>query len=156
MYSGRIGNPKELASMQEEVEALGRQQAAVEDQVLVLLEQVEQLDPRAREAQRTLEDAEAALTRQEDAFRAAAAAADREIREFTARRAELAAAIDEDLLRRYERLREHKGGVAVVAVHNGVCDGCHVTIPERLVSRLRQDPSLVAACDGCGRLLVVR
>ncbi len=156
LYSGRVGNPKELAAMQEEVAAFDRQKAALEDDVLALLEQVDQLDAQTREREQGVEAAAAALARQESAFREAASADEREISDLTTRRTTLVADIDEDLIRRYDRLRERKGGVAVVLVHEGVCDGCHVVIPERLVSRIKKDPDLLAACDGCGRLLVVR
>ncbi len=156
LYSGRVGNPKELAAMQEEVAAFDRQKAALEDDVLALLEQVDQLDAQIHEGRQAVEAAAAVLARQEVAFREAASADDREISDLTTRRTALVADIDEDLIRRYDRLREHKGGVAVVLVHGGVCDGCHVVIPERLVSRIKKDPDLLAACDGCGRLLVVR
>jgi predicted nucleic acid-binding Zn-ribbon protein len=142
--------------MQEEVAVFDRQKTALEDEVLALLEQVDQLDAQIREGQQAVEATAAALARQEAAFREAAAAADREISDLTTRRTALVADIDEDLIRRYDRLREHKGGVAVVLVHGGVCDGCHVVIPARLVSRIQNDPDLLAACDGCGRLLVVR
>ncbi len=156
LYSGRVGNPKELAAMQDEVAGFDRRKAALEDEVLALLERVDQLDARIREGQQAVEATGAALARHEATFREAAAAADREISDLATRRTVLVAEIDEDLIRRYDRLREHKGGVAVVLVHGGVCDGCHVVIPERLVSRIRNDPDLLAACDGCGRLLVVR
>lgn len=156
LYSGRIGNPRELAAMQDEVGAFDRQKAGLEDEVLALLEQVDQLEAQAREAQQAAEAATAALARQEAVFREAAAAADREVSDLTARRAAVVADVEEDLLRRYDLLCERKGGVAVVAVHSGICDGCHMAIPARLVTRLEKDPDLIAACDGCGRLLVVR
>lgn len=156
LYSGRIGNPKELAAMQEEVAAFDRRKAALEDEVLALLEQVDPLDAQIREGQQAREAGAAALARQEGLFRETAAAADREISDLTARRAALVASIDDDLMRRYDRLREHKGGIAVVMVRGGICDGCHMAIPARLVTRLENDPDLLAACDDCGRLLVVR
>ncbi len=156
LYSGRIGNPKELAAMQDEVAAFDRQKASLEDEVLALLEQVDQFDAQARETQQAVDAAATALARQEAVFREAAAAADREIGDLTARRAAVVADVEKDLLRRYDLLRERKGGVAVVAVHSGICDGCHMAIPARLVTRLEKDPDLLAACDGCGRLLVVR
>lgn len=156
MYSGRIGNPKELAAMQEEVFAFDRVKTQHEDEVLTLLEQADVLESQARDAQQRLEVAAAELERRSGAFREAAAATDREISDLTVRRDELAAGVDEDLIRRYDRLRERKGGVAVVAVLSGICGGCHVAIPQRLVVRLEKDPDLLAACDGCGRLLVVR
>jgi predicted nucleic acid-binding Zn-ribbon protein len=155
MYSGRIGNPKELAAMHEDVSALGRHKAHLEDEVLGLLEQAEDLDRREREAQAELDTAEADLARTLDEYRRAVEAADQKIAALTARREHVASQVDEGLIRRYERLREQKGGVAVVAVRSGVCDGCHVAIPDRLVSRLERDPDLIAACDGCGRILVI-
>ncbi|MDR7483782.1 MAG: C4-type zinc ribbon domain-containing protein [Armatimonadota bacterium] len=156
LYSGRIGNPKELTAMQEEVAALRRHQGRLEDEVLALMERAEHLEAQVREARRQLEEAEADLARRVEAFRQAAEASDREIADLAARREALAEGLDEDLLRRYTRLRDQKGGIAVVAVRHGVCGGCHVVIPQRLLSRLERDPELLAACDGCGRLLVVR
>ncbi|MDI6772669.1 MAG: hypothetical protein QME77_08780 [bacterium] len=156
LYSGRVGNPKELAAIQEEIGSLDRLKGSLEDEALSVMEQVEQVEPEARRVEAALEASQAALTHQEAAFIAATAAADGEIADLTARRSALAAQIDEYLLKRYERLREHKGGLAVVAVTGGICDGCHVAIPEGRLQRIAEDPNALAACDGCGRLLVVR
>jgi predicted nucleic acid-binding Zn-ribbon protein len=155
MYSGRIGNPKELAAMQEDAAALGRHIGQVEDQELALMEQQEGLEADRRAAEQQLEAASADLARILDAFARDSAAADAEIATLAARRDAVAAEIDEDLRRRYERLLEKKGGLAVVTVAGGVCGGCHVMIPQRLLSRLERDREAVATCDGCGRILVV-
>ncbi len=156
LYSGRTGNPKELAAMQEEIDILGRVKAGIEDETLSVMEQIERTEPQAHQAEAALEAAQAALAQQEAAFTAATAAADGEIADLTARRSALAAQIDEILLKRYERLREAKGGLAVVAVTGGICEGCHVAIPEGRLHLIAGDPDALAACDGCGRLLVVR
>ncbi len=156
LYSGRTGNPKELAAMQEEIDILGRVKAGIEDETLSVMEQIERTEPQAHRAEAALEASQAALAQQEAAFIAATAAADGEVADLTARRSALAAQIDEFLLKRYERLREHKGGLAVVAVTGGICEGCHVAIPERRLQVIAGDPDALAACDGCGRLLVVR
>ncbi len=156
LYSGRTGNPKELAAMADEIRLLERLKAGLEEETLVLMEQVERAESQARETAAALAANQAALTRQEAAFVAATAAADDEIASLTARRSALAAQIDEALLRRYERLREHKGGIAVVAVTGGICGGCHVAIPEGRLQKIAADPDALASCDGCGRLLVVR
>lgn len=155
LYSGRVGNPKELQAMQDDVASLARMTSRLEDEELELLERGEQFDASAREAQREWQDTQAALDRQVALYSEAAAADDQQIAALEARRAEVAAGIEEDLLRRYDRLRASKGGLAVVAVRGGICDGCHVAIPQRVVSRLQKDPDYLAACDGCGRLLVI-
>jgi predicted nucleic acid-binding Zn-ribbon protein len=155
MYSGRIGNPKELAAMQEDAAAIGRHIGQIEDQELGLMEQQEGLEADRRAAEQQLDAASASLARILEAFTRDSAAAETEIATLSARREAVAAEIDEDLLRRYERLLEKKGGLAVVTVAGGVCGGCHVMIPQRLLSRLERDREVVATCDGCGRMLVV-
>lgn len=155
LYSGRIGNPKELTSMQEELALLDRTKSRAEDEVLGLLDEIERLEPQEREGVGILEAADAALERQVAAFHQAAEATEKEIADLTARRTTLIDGLDEDLVRRYDRLRERKGGVAIVAVRGGICEGCHVGIPERLLRRLEDDSETLAACDGCGRWLFV-
>jgi hypothetical protein len=155
LYGGRIRNPKELESMQDEGSALDRARGRLEDEMLSLLDEVERLEPEERAAGATLEAAQAALSRQTSWFQQAAAEVEQEMTDLAGRRASLLSDLDESLVRRYDRLRERKGGVAIVAVHNGICDGCHVAVPDRLVRRLEDDPETLAACDGCGRLLYV-
>jgi predicted nucleic acid-binding Zn-ribbon protein len=155
MYSGRVGNPKELAAMQEDAAAIGRHIGHLEDEELGIMEQVESLEGERRSVQQQLETADAELARILDAFAREATADEAQIAELTARRQAIAAEIDEDLLRRYERLLQKKGGLAVVSVSGGACGGCHVMIPQRLLSRLERDGDLIATCDGCGRMLVV-
>ncbi|MDR7556787.1 MAG: hypothetical protein QN157_14435 [Armatimonadota bacterium] len=155
LYSGRVRNPKELAAMQEEVAQLARQQAHREDELLSLLGDLERLEPAERAARQRLLESQRALAACLDAYRATVAALDARLAALEAQRAALLEGIDEAVYRRYERLRQAKGGIAVALVRAGVCEGCHVVVPERLVVRLQDDPALLAACDGCGRLLVV-
>jgi predicted nucleic acid-binding Zn-ribbon protein len=156
MYSGRVRNPKELSAMQDDVAALARAKSALEDEALALYERAERLEVDATDAKRDLDTSRRDAEQQEHSYRDAVAQCEREIASLEAQREELASGIDEDILRRYDRLRPQKGGVAVVVVRpDGVCDGCHVAVPERVVSRLRHDPDGVQTCDGCGRILVL-
>jgi predicted nucleic acid-binding Zn-ribbon protein len=155
MYSGRVANPKELAAMQDDVTSIERHVSNLEDEELGLMEQAEALEAGRRQAQEAAEEARASLARIVEAYKRDAAILDEEIRGLRARREGLAGEVEENLLRRYERLLEKKGGLAVVAVHGNTCGGCHVAIPQRLLSQLARDPELVATCDGCGRMLIV-
>jgi predicted nucleic acid-binding Zn-ribbon protein len=155
LYGGRIRNPKELESMHDEGTALDRTRSRLEDDMLALLDEVERLEPQERDARDALEVAKGALTQQTAWFQQAARAADQDIADLAARRARLVGDLEEDLVRRYDRLHERKGGLAIVAARNGICEGCHVAIPAGVVRRLEDDPETLAACDGCGRLLHV-
>ena len=155
LYSGRIGNPKELAAMQDEVTVLGRQRQRIEDEMLELMEDTERLgeDLGTLEAQRASRERELEdhLTQYRDHNRAL----EDERSSLQGRREAQTAEIAPELLRRYERLRERKDGLAVAQVlANGICEGCHFKIPDRLYADLQELDDL-RTCEECGRILYV-
>jgi uncharacterized protein len=62
--------------------------------------------------------------------------------------------IDERLLKAYHRLRKnHKNGLAVVAIDRDACGGCYSKIPPQRRSEIR-DAKKVTICENCGRIIV--
>ena len=57
LYGGRIRNPKELESINDEGAALDRTRSSREDDMLALLDEVERLEPQERDAREALETA---------------------------------------------------------------------------------------------------
>lgn len=155
LYSGRVGNPKELTAMQEDVASLGRQRRKTEDEMLALMEEIEQLTASVGtlEAQRQARERELEehLVQYQGHLRTMAAQLD----DLKSVREAKAAEIDADLLRRYERLRPRKDGVAVAAVVRGICEGCHVAIPEGRVAEILEG-ARIFTCEECGRILYVQ
>jgi predicted nucleic acid-binding Zn-ribbon protein len=76
----------------------------------------------------------------------------KELAELQQGRAELAAAVDESVLNRYERLFKSKGENVVVGVHHGVCGGCHMKLPAQVLVTCQAQREIVA-CSNCGRIL---
>lgn len=74
------------------------------------------------------------------------------MQELIGERKQLAAAVDEDLRVRYERLLVNKGGTAVVPVDHGVCQGCHMKVISSTLVELKAAKSIVS-CGNCGRIL---
>ncbi len=154
LYSGRIGNPKELSAMQDDLQVLGRQRQRLEDDVLALMEDIERrvketqgFDGSVETAQHAYDTTREEFTRRQDALA-------RESQRVEGEREVLVTAIDEAQLRRYQLLRERKGGVAVALVVRGICEGCHVAIPEkRLAQLLDPETERIYTCEGCGRIL---
>lgn len=155
MYSGRIGNPKELSAMQDDVQALGRRRRRIEDEMLALMEETEQLakDAGIREAQRLARERE--LDDHFVQYHAHSRALNDDTTTTRAQRDARALEIDSDLLRRYERLRQRKEGLAVAAVVHGICEGCHVAIPEGRVAEVLEGERIYT-CEECGRILYVQ
>ena len=66
--------------------------------------------------------------------------------------AELAAAVDESALGRYERTMKNRGDNVVVGIEHGVCGGCHMRIPPQIIMQCRGEQELTT-CTNCGRIL---
>jgi predicted nucleic acid-binding Zn-ribbon protein len=67
-------------------------------------------------------------------------------------RKEIEASISSDLLPRYERVRKARGGIAVAAARNEVCDICQVRIRPQIYQEIRHNDQIIA-CDACQRIL---
>jgi uncharacterized protein len=69
-------------------------------------------------------------------------------------RAALTVGISAFLLQEYERICSRRGGVAVVALVNETCQGCHMHLPPQMCLELQRHPRLTF-CPHCQRILFV-
>lgn len=152
LYSGRISNPKELAAMQQDIQALGRQRQRTEEEMLTLMEQIETLSQQLQTLEAGRQARERDLDEHLEEYRTQTRTLTAEIESLRKQREAAAAETDAELMRRYERLRGRKEGVAVAAVVKGICEGCHVAVPEAKQNEILEGDRLVT-CEGCGRIL---
>ena len=154
LFSGGVSNPKELSSLQAEIEMLKRKRSSLEDDLLEAMEQRE--GAAATEARLVAErstagaDAER-LTATVDGLTAELGT---ELSKRTEARATIASQIPDDLMSLYEKTRAAKNGVGAAALVGSTCQGCHTELPAREVERLRSDRGL-QRCDNCRRILIV-
>lgn len=69
-------------------------------------------------------------------------------------RGELLRSIPAGMLKRYEKLREVRRGVAVVEARDGGCMGCNMHIPPQMYNNLFRSEELIT-CPHCQRILVL-
>ena len=67
-------------------------------------------------------------------------------------RQEIGASISADLVPRYERIRKARGGIAVGAARDYVCEICQVRIRPQVFQEIRRNDQIIA-CDACQRIL---
>jgi predicted nucleic acid-binding Zn-ribbon protein len=60
-----------------------------------------------------------------------------------------------DLLKRYQRIKDNKAGLAVVPMKDNACSGCFGTIPIQKVNEIKHNDEL-KSCDNCGRIIYYR
>jgi predicted nucleic acid-binding Zn-ribbon protein len=150
-----VNSPRELESLQSEVQSLHRRQSDLEEVVLDVME-------RRETAQGTLEQATAEreqLRSDQISVTAARDAALAELAEQSVKagdhRMEVTAAIPPDLLELYDKLRAQYGGVGAAALRQRRCQGCNLTLNTVDVNAIRAAPDdEVLRCEECRRILV--
>jgi predicted nucleic acid-binding Zn-ribbon protein len=143
---------EEYRALAHEIETCKADITKIEDQEIVLMEQAElaqkeagRLSREADEIKKLAEGQIAQLNQREENLK-------KELAELQRGRVELAAAVDETVCQRYERLFKSKGENVVVGVHHGVCGGCHMKLPAQILVMCQAHQELVS-CTNCGRIL---
>jgi len=154
LYGGHIKNPKELASLQDEVQYLKRKKGELEDQVLETMIEVEESEANVTEQRERL----ARLEKEWQETQARLSAEQNELisrlSQLKTKRANLQKTIDAGDLALYEDLRRRKHGQAVALLEGELCQACRVTLPSSKAQQARQGEKLTL-CGSCERILYV-
>ncbi|MDP2931850.1 MAG: C4-type zinc ribbon domain-containing protein [Chloroflexota bacterium] len=150
LYSGRITSPKELTSLQKDIELLKANRNKLEDRALELMEQVEVAGTSVAAVASELKAAEAEWGRQQRELAAEKAQLETTLADLKQQREQILANIDPRTAAFCYELKKKKGQ-AVAKVEQGICRGCRISLPTADLVRARSG-SLVQ-CSSCGRIL---
>lgn len=155
LYSGSVTNPKELQALQDDVDALRRRQAELEEHALEFMVQAEPVDERLATLSAEAEALEEEGQRLTVALAEAEAELVAELGSVEAERAAAAEHVSGALLVEYDRLRPQLAGVAAARLRGNVCEGCHLALSAVALDQIRHAPAdAVVHCEECGRILV--
>ena len=152
LYSGGITNPKELSTLQQEVQHLRAQQSRQEEMALEVIEAAEFLQNTARRATEALQQAEEEWAKSNAEGILRRDQLEIKHQELQTKRAQFADTIDAELLKRYETLRRSKQGRAISKVEQNSCQWCRVILTPSELQRVRVSTEL-QTCSNCGRIL---
>ncbi len=153
LYSGTIANPKELASIQEEIKVLKNQNDEQETRLLEELDVVDNLKKEVSELTSQIDDLSAERSEVDKKYKEVAAEIDAQLGKLRNERRNVVPNIEESILSLYEDLRKTKQGLAVVQLKDGVCQGCHMELPAEEVDKMLHSDDLWQ-CDNCKRIIV--
>ncbi len=151
----QVKSNREYEALQHEISALEEKNSGLEDKILEIMDRSEKVSRQIAEGERNhkaeavkVGEARAKLDRElEDLRQKIAIKADE--------RKRLVMDMDVVLLKRYDRIRANKGGLAVTTVNTGACGGCFRRIPPHEMQNLKRDARIIM-CEGCGRILIWR
>jgi hypothetical protein len=151
LYSGNVKNPKELTDLQNSIESLGRQRAALEDEILeamIMIEDAEIENTSAAEALQTIqadwEQSQATLKKEQNELAL-------RVHELTGQRKTRLSTITADSLKEYEAISRSAKGIAVAKIKNSICTGCRLNVSAQKEKEAREGQKVY--CARCGRIL---
>lgn len=151
--TGDLKTNKEYQAHLKEIESAEKESAAIEDRILVAMEEVEKSEKVLKEEGARVKAEEQKLEEYRRELEAQAKAAEKELSAIKKTRAALVAAIDPELYREYMKILRKHYGLAVVEVKNEICQGCMMNIMPQLVVEIKRSETEIFNCPQCGRII---
>jgi predicted nucleic acid-binding Zn-ribbon protein len=149
-----ITTQKEYQAVNKELTSAKKMIAELEEQILQKSTRGEELKSELAAMEGDAATLEENIARQREEVRSRITAEEETAAVDAKTRAELVKSIPASLLKRYEKLREARRGIAVVEAREGGCLGCNMHIPPQMYNNLFRGEELIT-CPHCQRILVL-
>ncbi|MFC1955959.1 zinc ribbon domain-containing protein [Chloroflexota bacterium] len=150
LYSGRITNPKELSSLQQEINAFKAKRDQIENKALEIIDHVELAETNVAATGNEIKKLEGEWHNWQQQLSAEIEQLKGKLSELKQKRQLLTDAIDPQTVDLYEHIRKQKGQ-AVARVEQGICRGCRISLSSNELQQARSGNLI--QCGSCGRIL---
>ncbi len=147
----QVQTGREQTALLKEIEDAKKSAKENEEKVIVIMESIEKLNTQMEEEKNLLKGEKQLVIEETDKVRANIEAINKDKKKKDAKRAEQAGKIKKSILRKYDTLRQHRNGLAVINVVDGVCQGCFMSLPPQRFNMLLKGDEIYD-CPTCQRL----
>lgn len=154
LYDGSVTNPKELGALQLEVQHLKERRGTLEDEFLELLGQIDVASAEFERSKTAFDGVTADWKIEASGLENEKDTLSTRVQVLEVSRADTRDQTAVGALARYDALLERKGGIAVVMVRGGTCQGCRVQLPDA-VRRRAATSAEPMQCPNCDRIISV-
>ena len=152
----RVTNEREYTAVLREIDAARKHIAALETEIIKLMEETERLEgelglksPEVERMRAEVDESLATLDREREETT-------RLIDSCEQRRKKLGEALPRNLFSTYDRMARTRRGQALSEVNNdGICAACRMKVRPKVFSDVRRGDQLIT-CENCGRILFYR
>lgn len=148
----QIRGTREYQLLLREIEEIKKANKQKEDEILKLMEELENLEKEREKLEEEMKKVENIFEKEKQRFDSFCSELSGNKEKLLKKRESIAKKIPSGLLRRYEAIRQKKGGLGIAPVDNYVCEGCHMAIPPQLYNELQRD-NRYYECPHCKRLI---
>jgi uncharacterized protein len=143
---------EEYRALQHEIEHAQNAIRKIEDEILNLMQEAETSQAEIKTAEARLKEDQQKVNVERTALGEENKRDISALDGYLQERKEIENSISSDLIPRYERVRKHRGGIAVAPARDYVCEVCQVRIRPQVFQEIRKNDQIIA-CDACQRIL---
>lgn len=147
-----IKTNKEYHALLAEIEAAKGVKGDLEEALLLLMDQVDQVKVEVDERKKLVEAEEKQAAAEQKRLEDELASIGDGLKQVEEKLKEAEGRLPSRLLKEFHHLRSLRGGLAVVAVKDGACQGCRLAVPPQLYADVRKNEK-VLSCTYCQRFL---
>jgi hypothetical protein len=148
----QVKSNEAYAALQSEIAKLAIENASLEEQTLVKMEEEEAARKRIVLGQSQIKAAEQKVKETESSYQEQVVRIDALIQAKTAEGKVISDQIDKGSIDHYRRIRDNREGVAIAEVRDGICGECRMTVRPQMLIEVQRSPKLVL-CESCSRIL---
>jgi predicted nucleic acid-binding Zn-ribbon protein len=150
LYSGRVRNPKELTSLQQELEGFKHQRDPLEEKAMNFMEKIENVQAHLKKLDAELKTVEGRLREERKTLHAQLGELAVKLAALKEQHSQALASIPPDEAHFYADLKKRRG-VAVARVEQGTCGSCRISLSSTELQRARSGK--IVQCSSCSRIL---
>lgn len=150
--TSEIKTNKEYQALLKEIEAVGKDQSTIEDEILIIMEEIDACSKQKKAAEATFIVEKKKIEELKKRIDNDRSEIEKELSSVKELRAGVSAFVDRELYDQYITLIEACNGLAVTEVKEEICQGCNMNIPPQLFVEIKKQEEMFN-CPQCRRLL---
>ncbi len=148
----QVGNTKEYHAMMREMDTMEKINRTREEEKLALLEEMQTQSKALEEIESSWHVIKADLESRQAGLDERLGKARAKLEEMEHLRVTTSAGVPQPVFMRYEFIRHRLDHPVIVSVSEGICSGCHISIPPQAFIELQRGQH-IASCPNCQRLI---
>ncbi|MDD5130639.1 MAG: C4-type zinc ribbon domain-containing protein [Candidatus Omnitrophica bacterium] len=146
---------KEFQAMQQQIADAKADGSVIEEAILVFFEEADKIKAQIDSENLKIKEEEKIFLQQKKAVESRSEEINGKISQLDAQRKQIIPAIDPKLLQEYERILHSRDGLAIAAVKDNSCGGCHMLVPPQVINLIKMYERIIT-CEVCNRILFIK
>ncbi|MDD5775478.1 MAG: C4-type zinc ribbon domain-containing protein [Candidatus Omnitrophica bacterium] len=145
---------KEYNTMLQQIQDSKADASMVEDRILEAMDKIDRAKRAVDEEQKKLSEEEKAFLSQKTKVEGELKEIEGRLAQLESQRKQIAPGIDKHILTQYNRILKSRDGLAIVAVKDSSCLGCHMSVPPQVINLIQMYDHIIT-CEVCNRILYI-